>query len=288
MKLDVQARDAARRAENYLRSRQSPDGGFCFYRWGGIEESSLADTWHAIAAFGLLGVEVPHRDAVVAFLQGFDITGLDDLYHSSHALSLVGDNAALDASRLQRIRALDAAAAVANERVRVTGRLEQSLRIVLLQSRFATLDDPNAIADGVDALQLDGGWGDKPNIGDTWLALAVLDACGVRTFAGATRRFVDSLQVASFGFTTTGDSTFATLDSATAGIRTCAVLGLPLRYRDDAIGYVLACQAEAGGFARGPGALPDVALTHRGLLALAAAGALPVRDAGGLRGDSGY
>ena len=56
------ARDQAVR---YLAARQSPGGAFCFYRTDRVDEPNLADTYHALRALALLGVEVPedHRAA---------------------------------------------------------------------------------------------------------------------------------------------------------------------------------------------------------------------------------
>lgn len=278
---------AAHRAEQYLRSRQSPDGGFCFYRWGGVEEPSLADTWHAVASFALLGVTVPRRDDVVTFVRHFSLTGLDDLYHATRTLSLLAARANTDATSRADIAGLDASVMLANDGVSVAGRLEHALRIAELQRAGAVLNRPAVIADAVVALRCEGGWGEKANLEDTWLALALLALCGADAGRESTRDFVDDLQVASFGFTATRDSSYATLDVLHAGIRACSSLGIPLRYGDDAIDFVLACQSAAGGFARTADALPNLALTHRGLLALAAAGILPTPVAGRVEADSG-
>ncbi len=283
--LRAKAGSAATRAADYLRSRQSPDGGFCFYRWQGIEEPTLHDTWHAIAALTLLGVEVPRHRDVEAFLRAFDAEGLDDLLHRTLALDRLGVEPGPALRR--RIGALDAAAAFSGSSVPLHARLERALRIVGLQRRFGMLRTPQAIAEGVRALAGDDGWGDKPSLTDTWLALAILDACGARGVPAHVRAFVEALQVPSFGFTDTRDSSYAQLDVVHAGLRTCALLALPLRHAADAIGFVLACQTDNGSFARTPDALPDIALTHRGLLALAASGALPVPDTPGWRDDWG-
>lgn len=267
--------DAAARAAGYLRDHQSGAGGFCFYRWGGIDEPTLHDTWRALAIFHLLSLEVPRRDEVLVFLRGFDGGGFDDLYHLASAFDLL--DVTLDPDMRGSIDRLDALAALADEHLPVAARLDRAQRIVVLRRRLAALDD-EGIAERVLALRHDEAWGDKPNLADTWTALAILDACGEHDFDDAARRFVDDLQVPSFGFTATRDSLYANLDMVYAGIRACAVLQLPLRYANDALGCVLACQSDNGGFARTPDALPDFAFTHRALLALVVAGALPEPD----------
>lgn len=47
--------ESRQRVRNYLLGRESPSGGFCFYRTDYLDEPSLFDTWHATAALGLLG-----------------------------------------------------------------------------------------------------------------------------------------------------------------------------------------------------------------------------------------
>lgn len=272
--ISKRARDAAARADDYVRDRQSGDGGFCFYRWGGIDEPTLHDTWRALAIFELLGLDVPRRDDVLAFVHGFDGGGFDDLQYLAMALDLLG--VALDGELRERVGRLDAAGVLADGHVPVGGRLARARRIVALQSRSALLDDPGRIAESVHVLRHDEAWGDKPNLADTWSALAILGACGQHDFDDATRSFVDDLQVASFGFAATRDSMYANLETVYVGIRAAAVLELPLRYAADALDFVLACQSDSGGFARTPDALPDFAFTHHALLALVVAGALPV------------
>ncbi|WP_449425497.1 hypothetical protein [Rhodanobacter lindaniclasticus] len=62
---------ALNRARAYLLERQSPSGGFCFYRGYYAEEPNLSDTWHAIAVLiGLLGVDLPEKNSHASFVIG--------------------------------------------------------------------------------------------------------------------------------------------------------------------------------------------------------------------------
>jgi hypothetical protein len=280
-------RKAVAHTVTYLRDRQSPNGGFCFYRWQGLEEPSLGDTRHALATLRLLDAEIPRRAKVVAFLHGFEAAGFDGFYCRLLALAALDAAMPPDARSLERIRAFDAAAVLADEHVPTTARLERTLRIVTLQRCFDAIAGTDEIVAGVRALCRDGGWGDKPNLGDTRLALEVLAACGARASTDVTRRFVDATQIASFGFTATVDSRYTTLDVVHAGLRACTLLGWPVRYMTDALDFVLGCQGDNGGFARTPDALPGIDLTHRAVLALVAAGALPAGSAVEMQVDSG-
>lgn len=282
----VKAREAAVRARSYLDARQSGNGGFCFYRWQAIDEPTLRDTWHAVAALTLLGAGVPRRNDVVAFLRAFPCTGFDDRYHRALALARLDAGVAADVSG--RAGELDAAAALADTRIPAGARLERAARIVALQRTLAAVRAPATVVERTLDLCRDGGWGDKPNLADTWLALTILDACGSREPAAEVRGFVDSLQVPSFGFTATRDSVHAPLEVVHAGLRACALLRLPVVHLADAVMGVLTCQSDDGGFARTSAALPGIALTHVGLLALAAAGALPVPSSPGWRTDGGF
>jgi hypothetical protein len=58
-------------AANYLAGRQCPDGGFCYYRSWGIDESNPADTFAAIQSFALLNRNVTKSNTVIGWLHGF-------------------------------------------------------------------------------------------------------------------------------------------------------------------------------------------------------------------------
>jgi len=85
----------------------------------------------------------------------------------------------------------------------------------------------------------------------------------------ATRRFVDGLQHAAIGFTDMPASLYGSLEIIGAGIECCALLHLPIRYRTEALTFVLACQGADGSFARVPVALPDIVYTHEALQIIA-------------------
>ncbi|KRE89024.1 hypothetical protein ASG87_05605 [Frateuria sp. Soil773] len=62
---------ALQRASAYLLGKQSPQGGFCFYRGYYLEELNPADTWHGLAVLrNLLHAELPqwkrHAEFVVS------------------------------------------------------------------------------------------------------------------------------------------------------------------------------------------------------------------------------
>jgi hypothetical protein len=84
-----------------------------------------------------------------------------------------------------------------------------------------------------------------------------------------TRSFVDQKEVPSVGFTLTDDSLMANLDVMYAGVSSCSMLEVRIKYRADILTFVLACQSAHGGFSRAPIALPDLEMTHRALRVIA-------------------
>ncbi|MGZ5056241.1 MAG: LysR substrate-binding domain-containing protein, partial [Methylobacter sp.] len=53
---------------DYLMGRQTPDGGFCYYRAYGVEESNGKDTYSAVAGLLSLQAQVPDSGKLVTWL----------------------------------------------------------------------------------------------------------------------------------------------------------------------------------------------------------------------------
>lgn len=80
------------------------------------------------------------------------------------------------------------------------------MRVVRLTSRSATLADTAAIPATVWSLRHGGGYGETPNLWDTYLSLRTLTLLGTAPQDPETHRFVDGLQVPRIGFALTPDS----------------------------------------------------------------------------------
>jgi hypothetical protein len=252
----ARARTAVAKAKAYIESRQSTSGGFCFYRSEYVDEPNLHDTYHAVAALTLLRAEVPRAGELARFLDEFSLLGSGYYYY--YALLI-------DAARLARIGELAVTPPPSGARIVTSGWLQGVLRTIRLKRRFAGLRALPQVADFINSLKADGGYGDKPNLCDTRLCLSILALISYGAVANDTRDFVDRLQRRPFGFALTNDSLAANLDVLYAGMKCCAMLGVSVRYRADASALVLACQTSNGGFARAPVALPDIELTRRAL-----------------------
>jgi hypothetical protein len=281
--------EAVARAGDYIRTRQSPSGGFCFYRYASVDEPSLGDTYHAVAALRIFGLKVPSVAKTVDYLAQARIFGLTYLYFCVFTLDLLGSR--LSDEVLELIRGLSITVPETTGSADATSWLESARKTIRLQQRFtpmmldgagetlATRLAPLAhtaapencyakvVAFMADILQR-GGFGIGTNLWDTHLAISVGALLGLRP-PQETVAFVDSLQQPPIGFLMTRNSVMSSLDVAYAGAHCCEILGLPVRYREEVIDFTLACQASNGGFAHAPMALPNIEFTYLALKTLA-------------------
>ena len=275
----MQAARAIARGSVYIESRQSRNGGFCFYKGIYIDEPNLHDTYHAVAARCIIGADVEHADALARFVAHFPLGGSTHYYYYAFTLDLLGRSALIDSERLARIAALPVAVPPAGRRVATNSWLAAVLRTARLKRRFAELRDFPEFVRFIGTLKADGGYGKKANLLDTYLCISIVALLDKLPGAADLRRFVERLQVPTFGFRLTGDSLVTNLDVLHAGVKCCSMLGLPLKYPADALAFALACQTSNGGFSRVPDALPDIEMTRRALQIVAsiAPDALPRR-----------
>jgi hypothetical protein len=259
------------RARTYLLGRQSPSGGFCFYRGYYAEEPNLSDTWHAIAVLAnLLGVALPEKNEHANFIiaQPIEPQPLTLYYRLRVLLALGVDDPELTEVR-SAVSALQAdfpdlaahtSLFAVLQRVRCTLWLKQHFRLPMaVDGLVQTL---------LQAEPDDGGYGTPPNLLDTEAAIATLALCG-QASPERTGDFVNRMALPGFGFRLTAGSLSPNLETVSAGIRSCCRLGIPVPHVEDAVAFVLSCQTGNGGFARAAGALPDITLTHLALSTLA-------------------
>lgn len=283
--------DAVARAAAYIRTRQSPSGGFCFYRYGGIDEPNLGDTYYAVAGLRLFGIEVPNARKTADFVSQARIFGLTYLYFCAFTLEHLGLASRISEEALAAIRSLSITVPEDAGSVDTSGWLESVRKTIRLQQRFAPTGQDRAAqgekpaamlapraarsenryaqaATFVADLMLRGGFGVRTNLWDTSLALSVGALLGLRPPEEMVA-FVDSLQEPPVGFLMTPHSAVASLDVAYAGARCCEVLDLAMRHRREMIDFTVSCQSTNGGFAHAPMALPNLEFTYRGLQTLA-------------------
>ena len=253
----------------YLRSKQSDNGGFCFFKFRYLDRPNLRDSYHAAAALRLWGCDIPRRDALIRFLREEKRDDVDGLFYFKSALQVLGVDSsdAMDLTRIDGlvIPALNLSACLETDRW-----LERAYRTVELQRRSWRVENDETLNRAIQTLEHQGGYGERPNLRETRLSLKIMDLLGrPPNDPEATRRFVDGLQHAAIGFTDMPASLYGSLEIIGAGIECCALLHLPIRYRTEALTFVLACQGADGSFARVPVALPDIVYTHEALQIIA-------------------
>jgi hypothetical protein len=285
--------DAVARAAAYIRTRQSPSGGFCFYRYGGIDEPNLGDTYYAVAALRLFGIEIPNARKTATFAAQARIFGLTYLYFCCFTLDHLGLASRISEETLAAIRSLVITVPAGASSIDTSGWLESTRKGIRLQQRFTpqtstgaawhekSVGKPGSVAprDPSDSryaqiarfvadLLTRGVLGILSNLWDTCLALSVGTLLGLRPSEEVVA-FIESLQHPPIGFLMTTHSAMASLDVAYAGARSCELLGLAVRHRQEMIDFTLSCQSTNGGFAHAPQALPNLEFTYRGLQTLA-------------------
>jgi len=297
--LSSKCRDAIAKAAAYIRGRQSPSGGFCFYRYGPIEEPSLGDTYYAVSSLKLFGIEVPSPRQVARFVGESRIFGVTYLYFCAFTLDRLGLASRVGAEALQQIDALSIRLPQEGRETAWTrlidrsGWLESARKTLRLQRRFGRFGPEQArgrtpaddycvsatriavegrryahAAQFIREVLARGEFGVRANLWDTYLALAVAALLAIELTAETTS-FVDSLQQPPFGFLMTAHSTMPNLDVVYAGVRCCRLLNLPIRHEREVSEFLLACQTTDGGFSHAPAALPNLEFTYRALQTLA-------------------
>jgi len=256
---------ALERAQTYVLGKQSPRGGFCFYRGYYLEEPNLADTWHGLATLTLLGISACEPDMHADFVLGQPIEPQPfALYYrvrTLHALD-VDDPMEVDvklAVNALQIYRFDPA------RVSFTTNLQRLRCVLWLKNHFGLPMDVEETVNTIMASQdTSGGFGAPPNVLDTETAVGVLQLSGHAAPIGA-GQFLQQMSAPGFGFRLTAGSLSPNLETTCAGVIGSTRTGNFLYYPQDATDFILSCQTGSGGFARTAGALPDLALTHMAL-----------------------
>lgn len=263
------------RAADYIASRQCANGGFCAYRSIYLEQANLADTWHALASLQLLGLAPPEVARLLHWLDGFAPATLnpDELYYWAFVQRQLQPDWWPGASTREYIAQM--ALCVPDLNAEDTAVLAHLLRTLKLQCVFGELTAQPELVSGL-RRSYQGGYGAKPNLQATALAIELLNMLNEPDHSQGTRDFVDTLQRRPYGFDNTLDSSYCRLDILYSGVRCCQWLGIPIKYGSDILATVVAAQRGDGAFADVPGALPTLE-SHFTALALIRALADPAK-----------
>lgn len=262
----------------YIVGRQTPEGGFCFYRYGawGVEEPNAGDTGSAVASLTWLDEPVPRREQLIGWLLDQQATGggysspmIADAVLS--ALQCLEARPRYDPSRYllawaRRISATDLASMDARAWLDSARRCA---RLLVLHG-VSVLDLRNK-APSVLAKQRHGSGGyiaEAPNLLSTWHALELMATLQLRFDSKETIDFLRECEHAQWGFTLAPASTATSLEVQWAGTRALRRVGAPPRWPDAVQRFAARCQSPGGGFSRVPGALPGLQETAWALGAL--------------------
>lgn len=264
---------------HYVLDRQTPAGGFCFYRYGlwGVEEPNAVDTCAAIASLVLLECAVPQLDDVVTWLHS-----LQD--RSGGYASVVIADAALGAlhrlglapSRDPRGYLQGAAARIGlfdpclfDPRVREwSGWLADAHRCLRWWRAYGMpLDQPQSALPAVlkSLEDPEGGFvSSRPSVIETWHALRILTLLDQGLPAHGLL-FLRRCEHPLFGMTLAPGSTATSIETLHDGGRALRLYGANPTHHEAILRFVANCQASTGGFGRTSGALPNLVDTFRAL-----------------------
>ncbi|MFN4343014.1 MAG: hypothetical protein ACK4FE_13445 [Azonexus sp.] len=262
--------DMAAPTVRYLQARQSPGGGFCFYRSAYLDEPNISDTYHAVRALHLLGAPPENSGQIAGFAKGFlESRHLLARSYAAWLLKCLAPSPPPGAQWLAEIARWPIPAPPGRSSPQLSAWLEQVRVAVRLKNAFAAGHDCSHVGPSLRALEHSaGGFGICPNLWDTWLALDILRGCEPGgSDLPATRGFVERLQVPVTGFALTEGSRSGNLDALFAGLRCCRILGIPVRFSSAIRSLLGACQTGRGGFARAPGASPNIEYTYKAVWA---------------------
>ncbi len=235
--------DVLRRAERYVHSCQTQDGGYFFAR---VPPGSLLDSYFAAQTLQLLGAPPANRARLVKFVEAALQTGIVDihaLYLATRICLSLGNRPAALLSRWQKVAGSSwLPAAPGTLYIEVDSELERVREVVTACVSLGIPLARDAVIKAVaSARNQDGSYGSRgamrlPTTCDAIQTLALLGcppaAAEVLPFLRLRDKeiyFIEELYYLS-------------------GIR--AGLGLEIRNRDGAVAFIRDCQRESGGFAR--------------------------------------
>ena len=256
---------ARARARTYVLSRQSSQGGFCAYRSDLLDEPNLSDTWHALASLALLDTPVPDSSACARFVTALPVE--EQAHALYYRVRILRALQCPDPKADQVREAIDALVARVPSRhtppAQVSGRLDALRHVVWLRRYAGPQQSFTELVRAVLQLQSSqGGFPHPPDLVTTQAAWAVLRLCGVDVPPGVAE-YVQCLATPGYGYRLTNHSLSPNIETLCAGVQCATWAQRPVAWANDALRFLLACQGGRGGFARAPGALPDLICTHR-------------------------
>lgn len=254
----------------YVRGRQTPAGGFSYYRAWGVEEPGAADTFHAMAVLAAMDAAPDRREECVQWLQ--DCQGEDGSYAGIATAWHVTQALACLSSAPQRSPA-DWLAPYSERLFDGMGDEEDAGESLLSLARYVELREHfslkldarhrNAIADRlVQMRDANGGFPrDGVNLVDCAVALRLMRATGLL----AERRLLEfalACQDTACGFCAVAEGKSTHLGVLAAGVAIMRHFGAAPAYPRSLLDLTRACRHASGGFGRHIGAVATLHDTY--------------------------
>ncbi len=278
----------AKGSYRYTISRQTADGGFCFYASAerGVAEPNAVDTHAALTILRLLG------RPVVQTLRCVEWLGAQQNPDGSFSTLVIGFSVLVAFRLLGENPPRDPRAYLRKEGERLwptaprqttAGWLLDSCRCIALWRQYGMRlsgGTRQAITATLTGLRhKDGGYGSSgSNLIETAAALAVGGALRLKADPGQLA-YTRACEGAPYGFNLTPAAVTTSLEALNAGLKVLAAFGAMPRYPDLVRNYVAGCQTAQGGFGRALGAIARLDDTRRALEILAALRGAPGRRA---------
>lgn len=252
---------------NYLIGRQTPDGGFCFYRAYGVEDSNGKDTYSAVAGLCSLQASVPDLNKLLAWLHRLQ-NNRGGYFNFSMGWFVLETLRLLNAKPLYDPEAFLQAEHDQFLSIDWRVRTMEWSSLLLRLSRLTTLMGQSAMIASASfrtevSILLDslrgrhGGYGHPAeNLLDTYRVAIIIDRLNLKQPAGILE-FAERCGDGVFGFRQVPSGSANSLAAVHAGIGLYNLCGAAMS--QDRIAsirsYISSCQTGIGGFGRTPGAI---------------------------------
>lgn len=253
---------------DYVVSRQTPEGGFSFYRSWGVEEPNTSDTWSAILSLSLLGRAIPERELCIDWLHSQQrrdgsFKSISTAWYTSYSLQLLSQRLTYPCTEWLESKSLTLFnwSALQNAQ-QASDYLREVLLLITLWQKYQIEIEARHKESLIQFLNChqdpSGGYlTSNANLVDTAQAMALQKHMHL-VHDQRLLRFARACEDPVFGFRAVpaGQSTY--LSVVVAGLSTLAAFNEKPHYPEAMLQFVATCQRPSGGFARHIDALPSL------------------------------
>lgn len=249
---ELEEKSLSKRIASYVLTRRNDDGGYTSVQF---IESSIYDTFLALAILNEINVKPPHVEQTINFLRSFPLLDLRSIYYVNKSLEILRQPL-IDATEfIMSIRNKDGGFGTLNVDIESSSELETTFMAVdLLKTIGKTIDDKEKTVEFVLSLKnQDGGFG-RPlysNLISTYYALNTLNLLEYDIGKlEETKRYVALCESEIGGFTPKPLAEPSFIEYTYSGVMALRLFKLKPRSPTKTINFVLSCLNSNGGFRR--------------------------------------